>query len=146
MKTFFPPESLTKKSRSVKRELQRGLEDLFEELGLTFFIIDDCLDLSTTSFIKDLLRVLDEIKNHEDIVNTWKIPDRIACQIFAVIIEILSQPVEEFECEEDSDTSDDDDGLYVSDSGSSSSDTYITDNEDDQMDDFDCSNSEDNDD
>ena len=62
------------------------------------------------------------------------------------IIEILSQPVEEFECEEDSDTSDDDDGLYVSDSGSSSSDTYITDNEDDQMDDFDCSNSEDNDD
>ena len=138
--SFFPPESLKKKSKSVKREVRQSLEDLFEAMDMSSINIDGCLMLSSSVFVNDFLKVLDEIKTPRDIVNTWQIPYSIACRIYSVIEEIFNNSEENSVSDEevvDSDVEDDEEG----DTEFNESDYSSSNDECDEYEDSDCSNS-----
>ena len=51
--------------------------------------MEDELEVSTASFIKDLIKMLDEIKVAGDIVEMWHIDPRVAEKVFDIFQEVI---------------------------------------------------------
>ena len=51
--------------------------------------MEDELEVSTASFIKDLIKMLDEIKVAGDIVEMWHIDPRVAEKVFDIFEEVI---------------------------------------------------------
>ena len=51
--------------------------------------VEGVLDVDCESFIKDLLRVMDEIKSAVDITGMWHVDHQFAKRVFAVIKDVL---------------------------------------------------------
>ena len=54
-----------------------------------FFIVEGELEVKTASFIKDLLKMLDEIKTANDIVEMWHIDPQVADKVFDIFQEVI---------------------------------------------------------
>ena len=121
------------KSKSVKREIKQSLEDLFAALNISSIDIDGCIMLSSSTFVNDVLKILDEIRTPRDIVDTWHIPFSIACRIFSVIEEVFHRSEENSESDEEVDG--EEDAMFEECDYSSSYD------ECNEYEDSDCSNS-----
>ena len=88
-------------------------------MDIDFLLVDNCLEISTQNFIEDLLKVLDEIRSANDIVDTWHIPAEVASKIQSVISEILGEGNKEMDSDIDSDENTDCDDFDCVDSSSS---------------------------
>ena len=107
--------------KSVASELKNALNELFEVLSVKCIKVETSLEISCADFIRDLMRVIDEIKSAVDIVRLWHIDLQLAVQVFDVVQEVLFEEdtsedgvVEEMEeshdvCASGSDDSDDGD-------------------------------------
>ena len=51
--------------------------------------MEDELEVNTDSFIKDLIKMLDEIKVAGDIVEMWHIDPRVAEKVFDIFKEVI---------------------------------------------------------
>ena len=115
---FFPPIS-SKRKKSVASELREALDELFSALGAELLLLEDEVEISSKSFIKDFIKMSDEVKSENDIVEIWHIDRAIASSVFEVFEEVLFGESEM--CDDDSfnnfcnDISDDDE---ISDSDS----------------------------
>ena len=66
-----------------------ALTDLFSALELSNIRVENDLSLDCKSFIKDLLRVVDEVHCSQDIVRFWHIDKSVAVKIFSVLQSVL---------------------------------------------------------
>ena len=86
---FLPNASHLKLKKSVAAELQESLLELFTVLGVKKVKVEKVLDVDCDSFIKDLLRIMDEIKSAVDITRLWHVDPKLAQRVFAVIRDVL---------------------------------------------------------
>ena len=102
-------------SRSVEKELEAALTELFLVLGLSVVKVENDLEIQTSNFIGDIKKVKDEIKDHLDIVRLWHFSDDLAENVFSVINEVLfsSDDTEYMSTEEEAnETDDEEDNIY----------------------------------
>ena len=118
LSTFFPPNKILKRSASVKNEVKAGLRELFEALELTTVSVENSLEVGISSFIGDIIRVIDEIQEPLDVVKRWHVPYGIAEKIVAVLNEVLNVEMGDYCSDSDSDES-----IDYSDLSSSESDS-----------------------
>ena len=86
LEKFFPATSKLKVSKSVARELKSALAELFEEMDLSIVQVEGRLELDCCSFIRDICRMLDEIKSGGDIVSFWHVSTDLAMKVFSEVI------------------------------------------------------------
>ena len=120
IKTFFPFPHTLRISRSVEKELEAALTELFLVLGLSVVKVENDLEIQTSNFIGDIKKVIDEIKDHLDIVRLWHISDDLAENVFSVINEVLfsSDDTEYMSTEEEANETDDEEDNIDSESDS----------------------------
>ena len=86
---YFPSAASNKHKKSVYDEMKCALTDLFSALELSNIRVENDLSLDCKSFIKDLLRVVDEVQCSQDIVRLWHIDKSVAVKIFSVLQSVL---------------------------------------------------------
>ena len=89
METFFSDNLKPKVSKSVAATLKEALEDLFVAMKCDTIVIEKELEVTTTSFIKDFLKMIDEITSEQDIIDMWHIDQSVAHGIFLVYTEVV---------------------------------------------------------
>ena len=89
METFFSQKSNPKLTKSVAANLSEALEELFKAMKTDTIVIEKELEVSTTSFIKDFLKMLDEISSEQNITDLWHIDESVAHSIFLVYNEVV---------------------------------------------------------
>ena len=89
---FLPEHVKRTRSKSIKRMLKEGLSELFIDLECETLMVEDCLEIKVDDFITDFMRMVDEIKCKEDIVEMWHIHLDIAEEIFQLFYEIVQEP------------------------------------------------------
>lgn len=106
--TYFTQNEKLKVSKSAARDLIEALEELFAALRISTILVENELQVSTTSFIKDFVKMIDEIKCANDIVNTWHIDTVVAEKVFLLFEEVIfvdqGAISEEFKNETDEDS------------------------------------------
>ena len=126
---FFPCGRRSKISKSVAAELADALKQLFETMDMVDVKVESSLVIPCESFTKDVLKMVDELQSHKDIIHFWHVDADLAMKVFAVINEVLNSMVygyeestdageEQVEDDEDIDDSD------CEDWSSDSSDSY----------------------
>lgn len=75
--------------KSVDRELENALFELFSVLDLSTVLVKDNLEIDISNFVRDIKRVIDEIKQAKDLARMWHISEDLASKIFNVIHEVL---------------------------------------------------------
>ena len=78
-----------KVSKSVASELKEALGELFEAMELKSIMVEGKLEIDCLSFTLDLLRVLDEIRESDDIVKLWHIDAELSVRVFSVLYDVL---------------------------------------------------------
>ena len=79
----------------MKKDLFIAFSDLFSALNTTKVHLDDCMEVSVTSFINDFLKNIDEIKVEEDIVQLWQVKKEIASMLFSLLNELFHETLKE---------------------------------------------------
>ena len=87
--TFFPEKSHHKIARSVASSLKEAMEELFIAMGIDFLLVENELQISVSSFIKDFLKMSDEIRREQDIVDMWHLEPTVAHSVFQLFSEVL---------------------------------------------------------
>ena len=72
--------------KSVKDGLQQLL---FNGLGMDKIPVESSLCMTTTCFIKDFIRIYDEISSARDIVDMWHVEESLAKSMLSVCHEVL---------------------------------------------------------
>ena len=110
-----------KVTKSVTSEIQEALSELFSVCEISCIKVENKLEVSCNSFIGDLLRVVDELKQPSDIVRFWHIETDLAVKVFSVLYDVLFSGAEEYIEEDESvledneyESSDDDEDEDVS--------------------------------
>ena len=130
LQKFFPSVK-SKVSKKVSQELKLALNDLYE-MNLTEVKVESHLSLDCQSFVKDVMRTIDEIKSASDIHRFWHIPMEIALSVFSIIEEVVFG--------DDSECSDmDHDNLDTISTSSDESSDSSDDSNDSESEDSDCS-------
>ena len=122
--TYMPAKSSLKLSKTVSAELKGALRELFEVMGVKKLQVESDLAMSTSSFLKDFVKNVDEIKISEDISRIWHLGSEMASSIFSILEEVLcgeemvaesdgSTDSNEDESDDDSDSSFDDTSLVI---------------------------------
>ena len=91
-----------KVTKSVSSEVQEALTELFSVCEISCIKVENKLEVSCNSFIGDLLRVVDELKQPSDIVRFWHIETDLAVKVFSVLYDVLFSGAEEYIEEDDS--------------------------------------------
>ena len=81
-------------SKSVASGIKGALVELFEALNMETISVEKDLKVNTRGFIKDFIKVIDEIKTEEDIVSIWHIDPVVAARVFSLLKDVLSEPDE----------------------------------------------------
>ena len=121
MEKFFPRDSNGKVAKSVACELKNAIEELFAAIGSDTLLIEGELVVTATSFAKDFIKCIDEIRNENDIVDMWRIDPSLARELFILFKEVVyggdlaSEEENENEYVSEPDEVDDDDESCVSD-------------------------------
>ena len=109
--TFFPTRSSPKLSKPVSAELMCALKELFTVMGVKEIKVESSLSLGIANFVNDVVKVVDELKTEEDIVQRWHVSEEMARKMFSTLNEVLygeecsdssGSSEEEEELEEDS--------------------------------------------
>ena len=87
---FFPVKSNLKRKKSVYTELKNALHELFQVLNISSLRVESELNLECKSFVKDFLRVVDEIRCCDDIVKFWHIDADVAARVYSVLECVIS--------------------------------------------------------
>ena len=89
-------------------------------MGLSVVKVENDLEIQTSNFICDVKKVIDEIKDHLDIVRLWHISEDLAENVFSVINEVLfsSDDFEYLSTEEEANETDDEEDNIDSESDS----------------------------
>ena len=88
LKTFFTAKS-PKLTKSVASDVKDALTELFTVLSIDNLLIENELKVTTSSFINDFLKMSDEIKSDQDIVDIWHIDKAIATQLYMLFYEVV---------------------------------------------------------
>ena len=75
--------------KSVASSLIEAFTELFEALNLDTVLVEGKLEVSTRDFIKDLVKMCDEVKSEKDIVNMWHIDQALAQTLFSLFSEVV---------------------------------------------------------
>ena len=102
MEKYFPCKTKFKVSKSVAIELKLAIEELFAALGMDTLLIEGELGVTISSFAKDFIKCIDEIRSDNDIVEMWRIDPSIARELFLLFNEVIygDQVVESYEEDE----------------------------------------------
>ena len=87
--TYFAQNIKQKVSKAAATDLTEALEELFDALQINTILVEDELEVSTASFIKDFMKNLDEIKAAADIVDVWHIDSGVADKVFMTFEEVI---------------------------------------------------------
>ena len=107
LNNFFPPISKLKLRNSVSSELKAALRELFTAMEVSSIKVEEKLDLNVASFIVDFVRVLDEIREPNDIVKLWHVSYETAKKIFSIFNAVTNTQFDEDPCDFDSESSKD---------------------------------------
>ena len=88
LETYIPATGV-KKSKSVKKLLVEAMVELFAAIAVDKLMIDDEYPVSSVSFIRDFLKLTDEINSATDLVEIWHIDYAIANQIYSLFTEVI---------------------------------------------------------
>ena len=102
--TYFPTISKSRIKKSVASQLKEALKELFEALGVVTLLIENELDINVDDFIRDFIRMCDEIKSDTDIVNLWHVDSLVASDVYKLFIEILHDDGDDFSDSDKDDT------------------------------------------
>ena len=64
--------------KSVDTELENALLELFSVLDLTIVTVENNLEIEISNFVRDIKRVIDEIKQAKDLARMWHISEDLA--------------------------------------------------------------------
>ena len=98
-----------KLSKSIVSEIKTGLLELFSILEVQRIQVEDSLSVGIESFIKDLVKMIDEVNTPEDIARMWHIDGNLAQWIYSTMSEILFSKEDNSEGSLTSDEEDSDD-------------------------------------
>ena len=87
--TFVTHNTKSKIRKSVASSLIEAFTELFEALNLDTVLVEGKLEVSTRDFIKDLVKMCDEVKSEKDIVNMWHIDQALAQTLFSLFSEVV---------------------------------------------------------
>ena len=86
---FFPLNQKVKVTKSVGAELKESIVELFGAMGMDSVLIENELKVTISSFAKDFLKMADELKTKEDIVELWHIDPIVAEKLFNLFNEVV---------------------------------------------------------
>ena len=86
---FLPQISNAKVQKSVASLLNEALEELFDALGLKTLLLENEVEISSSSFIRDFIKMVDEVHSEKDIVDIWHVDQALANTLFTVFEEVL---------------------------------------------------------
>ena len=86
---YFPHDQKLKVRKSVAIELKQAIEELFDALGLDRILMEGELAVTTSSFAKDFIKLIDEVKDERDIMELWHIEFSLAQELFLLFKEVV---------------------------------------------------------
>ena len=86
---YLPVLPISKFNKSVMSELKSALTELFVAMECSSIKVEEELEISCPSFVKDVIKIVDEIKSAADIEKVWHINREVALNVFSVIQEVL---------------------------------------------------------
>ena len=86
---FTQKNAKLKVSKTLAAELIEALEELFTALRMEVVVIEDELEVTTESFIKDFVKVLDEVRSENDLVEMWHLNPSVAHKVFMLFQEVV---------------------------------------------------------
>ena len=72
-------------SKSVASELKSALVELFKEMKLSCIKVEGQLELNCSNFIDDVTKMLDEIRDPDDIIKFWHVERDLARNVYLVV-------------------------------------------------------------
>ena len=104
---FLPDIGEHKVSKSVSSDLKESLTDLFIAMKIDTIMVEDDLAVPVKNFIKDFVKVIDEVRTEQDIVSMWHIDPTVAKKVFMLLNDVIYEQFNECDSEhkeeEDSD-------------------------------------------
>ena len=98
---FFPVSSKVKVSKSVAGELKAALHELFVEMNLECIKVEGTLDLDCSSFIRDVLKMVDELRSNDDILKFWHVSEELARKVYSVTHQVIFEDIFDSSSEEE---------------------------------------------
>ena len=89
LETFLPTISSRALSKPVSAELRCALKELFNVMAVKEIKVESSLSLGIENFVNDVLKVVDELKTEEDIVQSWHVSEKIAKKVFSTLDDVL---------------------------------------------------------
>ena len=89
LEKYFPHDQKLKVRKSVAIELKQAIEELFDALGLDRILMEGELAVTTSSFAKDFIKLIDEVKDERDIMELWHIEFSLAQELFLLFKEVV---------------------------------------------------------
>ena len=80
----------------------QAIEELLAAMGLDMILIEGELGVTASSFAKDFIKLIDEVKNENDIMEIWHIESSLAQELFLLFKEVVYGET----CESNDDTND----------------------------------------
>ena len=84
------------------------MEELFLALQMDTILVEDELVITTRGFIKDFLRMCDEIRTKEDIMEIWHVDATIAHKVILLFNEVINEDFGDSLSSDDDDDSESD--------------------------------------
>ena len=97
LKTFFPSCPRLKLKKSVASEVRDALSLYFSTLRVESLLVEDELIIPVEGFIKDFLKMCDEVTTENDIEDLWKIDSQIAYEVFQLFREVVDGNIEDYQ-------------------------------------------------
>ena len=108
---YFPQNTKPKVTKSVAVELKQAIEELFAAMGQDMILIEGELGVTASSFAKDFAKLIDEVRDENDIMEIWHIESSLAQEIFLLFKEVVYGD----SCESNNDTDDNIESEFESD-------------------------------
>ena len=99
---YFPPNCNPKLKKSVISELKEAMGELFAALGADTLLVEGELEVTAKNFVKDFLKMSDEVNTESDIIEMWHIDKTVAHKIFMLFNEVVFGDL--YDSDDDSDT------------------------------------------
>ena len=79
--------------KSIVSSLIEAYKELFKALHMDTVLVEGELEVSIKDFIKDLVKMSDEVKSDKDIVNMWHVDPVLAQTLFSLFSEVVFETV-----------------------------------------------------
>ena len=89
LSTFVTHNIKPKLRKSIVSSLIEAYKELFKALHMETVLVEGELEVSIKDFIKDLVKMCDEVKSDKDIVNMWHVDPVLAQTLFSLFSEVV---------------------------------------------------------